>query len=404
MATYKSTHKGADIDSAVTTVLAHQAGIQGVKVDDTELTPDTDNKVNIDTTTFNIPAVVQVTGTSTTSVMSQDAVTTAIAGIDIPQVVQQTGTSTSEVMSQNAVTNALGDIPSVTVVQQIGTSTTSVMSQKAVTDSILNPNLTEGSRVRINSVKPLASGAAAVTIIDCDGTSEVGTGSVIVGGDIGNGATYSTSVGYGSTVYAMFGTAVGSNALAVASQCSAFGEGAKSNGAGSASFGSRAQCTSGTSYNTAIGLGATAQHNYAVAIGALSATTEDNAVSVGDGTSNATYGHRKIVNVKDPTNAQDAATKNYVDSKVVSFSTTLPYASWTGTSAPYTKAVTVTGILATDTPTIDLDLSNATYSDVATIQSSWANVYRAVTSADTITFYASSVPTIDIPLGIKAVR
>ncbi len=86
------------------------------------------------------------------------------------------------------------------------------------------------------------------------------------------------------------------------------------------------------------------------------------------------------------------------------FTATLPYASWTGSSAPYTKAVTVSGILSTDRPSIDLDLSSATYSDVATIQSSWANVYRAVTSTDTITFYASTVPTIDIPLGIKLVR
>lgn len=86
------------------------------------------------------------------------------------------------------------------------------------------------------------------------------------------------------------------------------------------------------------------------------------------------------------------------------FTATLPYASWTGASAPYTKAVTVTGILATDKPDIDLDLSSATYSDIATIQSGWANVYRGVTSADTITFYASTVPTIDIPLQIKVVR
>lgn len=321
-----------------------------------------------------------------------------------PSIEQTTGTSTTNLMSQKAITDAISGVPSVTVVQTTGTSTTSVMSQKAVTDSILNPNLTEGNRVRINSNKPLASGAAAVTIIDCDSTNEVGTGSVIIGGEISNGATYGTSIGYGSNVYAMFGTAVGANSLSVASQCTSFGQGAEANGAGSASFGSRAKCTSGTSYNTAIGTGATAQHDYAVAIGVLSATTEANAVSVGDGSSNATYGHRKIVNVKDPTNAQDVATKNYVDSKVVSFSATLPYASWTGTEAPYTKAVTVTGILATDTPTIDLDLSSTNYSDVATIQSSWANVYRAVTSADTITFYASTVPTIDIPLGVKAVR
>jgi len=86
------------------------------------------------------------------------------------------------------------------------------------------------------------------------------------------------------------------------------------------------------------------------------------------------------------------------------FTATLPYTSWTGSSAPYTKEVTVVGILSTDKPDINLDLSSSAYSDVATIQSDWANVYRGVTSADTITFYASTVPTIDIPLQIKVVR
>jgi len=115
-------------------------------------------------------------------------------------------------------------------------------------------------------------------------------------------------------------------------------------------------------------------------------------------------GFRRLTNALDPVDLQDLATKNYTDSKVKDFTATLPYASWTGASAPYTKEVTVSGILTTDKPTIDLDLSSATYSDIATIQSDWANVYRGVTSADTITFYASEVPTIDIPLGIKVVR
>lgn len=86
------------------------------------------------------------------------------------------------------------------------------------------------------------------------------------------------------------------------------------------------------------------------------------------------------------------------------FTATLPYTSWTGSSAPYSKEITVSGILATDKLDIDLDLSSSTYSNVETIQTSWSKVYRAVSDAGTITFYASEIPTIDIPLQIKVVR
>ena len=87
------------------------------------------------------------------------------------------------------------------------------------------------------------------------------------------------------------------------------------------------------------------------------------------------------------------------------YSTTLTIASgWTAGTAPFSKAVTVTGILSTDNPSIDLDLSSAAYGDVATLQDDWANIYRVVASADTLTFYASEIPTVDIPLIIKVVR
>lgn len=86
------------------------------------------------------------------------------------------------------------------------------------------------------------------------------------------------------------------------------------------------------------------------------------------------------------------------------FTATLPNTSWTGSSAPYSKEITVSGVLATDKLDIDLDLSSSTYSNVETIQTSWSKVYRAVSGAGKITFYASEVPTIDIPLQIKVVR
>lgn len=80
--------------------------------------------------------ITQTSGQSTTDVMSQKAVTDVIDFIQIP-VVQNTGQSETAVMSQKAVTDAINAIPQTTIVQTIGQSTTDVMSQKAVTDAIL---------------------------------------------------------------------------------------------------------------------------------------------------------------------------------------------------------------------------------------------------------------------------
>lgn len=74
MADYQSTYKGSVIDQTVSAVLNGQAGIQGVSVNGTELTPDSNNKVS-----FNVPNVLQTTGTSTTDVMSQNSVTDALS-------------------------------------------------------------------------------------------------------------------------------------------------------------------------------------------------------------------------------------------------------------------------------------------------------------------------------------
>lgn len=74
MADYHSQHTGQIIDATISAVIAGKAGIQGVKVNGTEVTPDSaTNKVDI-----NIPIVSQTTGQSTTSVMSQSAVTTQL--------------------------------------------------------------------------------------------------------------------------------------------------------------------------------------------------------------------------------------------------------------------------------------------------------------------------------------
>lgn len=73
MADYQSTHTGQEIDESVTKVLNGTSGIQGVKVNGTEVETDSENKVAI-----TIPTVSQSTGDSTTEIMSQNAVTTEL--------------------------------------------------------------------------------------------------------------------------------------------------------------------------------------------------------------------------------------------------------------------------------------------------------------------------------------
>lgn len=74
MAEYNSTYTGEIVDATISAVLAGKAGLQGVSVNGSELTPDTNNKVS-----FNLPTVLQTTGTSTTDIMSQNSVTTALS-------------------------------------------------------------------------------------------------------------------------------------------------------------------------------------------------------------------------------------------------------------------------------------------------------------------------------------
>lgn len=77
--------------------------------------------------------------------------------------------------------------------------------------------------------------------------------------------------------------------------------------------------------------------------------------------------------------------------------------SWVGSAAPYSNSVTVTGILETDTPIIDVVMSGTYSTDEARIEA-WGYIYRAVTANGSITFYAIEKPTVSLPIQIKVVR
>lgn len=87
----------------------------------------------------------------------------------------------------------------------------------------------------------------------------------------------------------------------------------------------------------------------------------------------------------------------------VTYTGTLLSASWTGSAAPYSYSLTVSGMLATDTPVIDIVMSG-TYATDTAVREAWSSVYRAVSSANTITFYSDEVPSEDISVQILCIR
>ena len=83
--------------------------------------------------------------------------------------------------------------------------------------------------------------------------------------------------------------------------------------------------------------------------------------------------------------------------------TTTINTTWQGSEAPYTKTQTVNGLLATDTPIVDVVMSGNFGTDEARIEA-WGYVYRITTADNAITLYATEKPTVSLPIQLKVVR
>lgn len=81
---------------------------------------------------------------------------------------------------------------------------------------------------------------------------------------------------------------------------------------------------------------------------------------------------------------------------------TIPSSGWSG-SNPCTNTVTVSGLLATDTPTMDL-VASSTYATAQNEIADYAYIYKATCSANTLTVYATSAPTVDLSVQLVCVR
>lgn len=88
---------------------------------------------------------------------------------------------------------------------------------------------------------------------------------------------------------------------------------------------------------------------------------------------------------------------------VATYTATIPASGWTGSAAPYTKDVTVDGVMATDAPIIDI-VQTGTWSTDETMREDWNKITRITTAAGKITAYASEVPSAAIAIQMKVVR
>lgn len=74
--------------------------------------------------------------------------------------------------------------------------------------------------------------------------------------------------------------------------------------------------------------------------------------------------------------------------------TTLSIASgdWAGSAVPYTAAITLTGATTNSMPICDVNITSTAAATINSLLQQWGYIYRAVCTANTITFYATAKP------------
>lgn len=82
---------------------------------------------------------------------------------------------------------------------------------------------------------------------------------------------------------------------------------------------------------------------------------------------------------------------------------TLTSSGWSGSAAPYSQTISVTGILAADNPIVDVTYSGTYATDSARAEA-FANIYRIVTANGSITAYAIEKPTVVLPIRLLCIR
>ena len=313
-----------------------------------------------------VPIVVQTTGESTADVMSQKAVTDAIAGVTPPTVVQTIGQSTTNVMSQKATTDMIylaGDqsnsvcigqghtipassSPSMTVVGQaitphggdviLGGSNTSSKSEGS--SSTHNYNVLLGTSLSATGASNVIIGRSNVAsysgsdnlsnaIIIGVGSSANGLYNTCIGNRASTSGTWSTAIGPEAKTLESQAIAIGYEAEAAGTKSIAIGPGASGDRDGGIAIGNAAQAYGG------VAIGFNSKNNNflrSVALGSGAENTRNDEVNIKSSSRN-----RVIGGVANGTNLDDAATVAQGNKLM--------------TSAPTTTSQGVLGQLWTDT-------------------------------------------------------
>ena len=77
-------------------------------------------------------------------------------------------------------------------------------------------------------------------------------------------------------------------------------------------------------------------------------------------------------------------------------------ADWAGTEEPFTQTIDIKGLLATDNPIVDVDMSTAT--DPANKIENWNYIYRLETLDGKLKAYAAQKPTVQVGVILKVIR
>lgn len=299
---YQSIFTGSLVDATLSAVIDGKAGIQGVSVNGTELTPDSNNKV----------------------------------GLSVPNILQTTGSSTTDTMSQNSITVSLGGKANTSDLSSVATS-------GSYNDLSNKPNIpTKTSQLTNDSDFVVSSNLATVA----------SSGSYT---DLSNKPTIPTK----TSELTNDSNFVPSSSLATVA-------------------------TSG-SYNDL-------SNTPTIPTKTSDLTNDSNFVSSSSLATVATSG-----SYTDLSNTPTIPT-------VSDYSASLLSSGWNGSSAPYTQTVSVQGILATDTPIVDVVLDSNTSTAISQ-NNSWAFVSKIETTANSITATClESKPEVDLQIQLKVVR